>query len=491
MDLGPLDAPVNVNNSIISGNANSGDVEAQDLGVTAFSSGGYNIIGAGNATGRFGATGDRVGINPRLGTFAANGGTTQTYSLLPGSPALDRGNNAALTVDQRGLPRPVDGDGNGTAAIDIGAFEQQAAQPIDLTISQSDSPDPVNAGDPVTYTLIIANGGTATATNVPASFHLPSGMPVTYVNNTTTNSFTGTYDSGSQAVRFTGGTINASSSATLTVTVTPNGAGTLTSTGSDVVADKDDVLAESNETNNAATTITTTVNLASPGTPDLQAGSDSGPSNTDNVTSDTTPTFDISGVVNGATVELLRDGIAVASGTASGSTIALTDNVSDGTYSYSCRQTLGGTTTTSGTLSVTIDSSSPSVSAITRAGVSPTNAASVQFNVSFTEPVTGVDVTDFTLTTSGISGAAVTSVSGSGGSYTVTVNTGSGDGTIRLDVVDNDSIVDGAGNPLGGSGAGNGNYTGGETYIVDRTTPTPTATPTATATATAGLQQRQ
>jgi hypothetical protein len=67
--------------------------------------------------------------------------------------------------------------------------------------------------------------------------------------------------------------------------------------------------------------------------------------------------------------------------------------------------------------------------------------------------------------TSGISGASVNGVSDSGSIYTVTVNTGSGNGTIRLDVVDNNNtIVDLALNPLGGAGAGDGSYSSGETY---------------------------
>ncbi|MEM9155640.1 MAG: CSLREA domain-containing protein [Cyanobacteria bacterium P01_F01_bin.33] len=53
-----------------------------------------------------------------------NGGLTQTIGLQPTSPAIDAGSNPDnLTTDQRGEPRIVDGDGNGTATIDIGAFE--------------------------------------------------------------------------------------------------------------------------------------------------------------------------------------------------------------------------------------------------------------------------------------------------------------------------------------------------------------------------------
>jgi len=118
-----------------------------------------------------------------------------------------------------------------------------------------------------------------------------------------------------------------------------------------------------------------------------------------------------------------------------------------------------------------IDSTAPSVSSILRADANPTNATSVDFTITFSEPVTGVNTADFALTTTGLSGASIAGVSGSGSTYTVTVNTGSGNGTIRLDLTDNDSIVDAASNPLGGIGIGNGNFTTGESYMVDKTSP--------------------
>jgi len=115
----------------------------------------------------------------------------------------------------------------------------------------------------------------------------------------------------------------------------------------------------------------------------------------------------------------------------------------------------------------------PTVSSIVRVNATPTNAASVQYTVTFSQSVTGVDVSDFALTTTGsIAGASVTGVSGSGTTYTVTVNTGTGSGTIRLDVVDDDTITSGI--PLGGAGAGNGNFTTGEVYTIDKTAPTVT-----------------
>ncbi|MET0624586.1 MAG: Calx-beta domain-containing protein [Pyrinomonadaceae bacterium] len=112
-----------------------------------------------------------------------------------------------------------------------------------------------------------------------------------------------------------------------------------------------------------------------------------------------------------------------------------------------------------------------SVLTIARASANPTvQNTSVGYTVTFSSPVTGVDASDFQLTTAGLSGAGVTGVTGSGATYNVTVNTGvpaSAGATLRLDVVDDDTIVDAGGEPMGGAGAGNGNFTSGEVYTVN------------------------
>lgn len=62
---------------------------------------------------------------PMLGPLANNGGTTLTMALLPGSPAIDAGDNAAAPpTDQRGIPRPVG------LFSDIGAYEFTAVLQI-------------------------------------------------------------------------------------------------------------------------------------------------------------------------------------------------------------------------------------------------------------------------------------------------------------------------------------------------------------------------
>ncbi|MGC1376532.1 MAG: hypothetical protein WA821_09920 [Anaerolineales bacterium] len=110
----------------------------------------------------------------------------------------------------------------------------------------------------------------------------------------------------------------------------------------------------------------------------------------------------------------------------------------------------------------------PSVNAITRANANPTTASSVDFTVKFSEAVTGVDASDFALTTTGstLTGTSITALSGSGDTYTVSANTGSGSGALRLNLIDDDTILDADSNPLGGPGAGNGNFTTGQAYVV-------------------------
>jgi len=113
----------------------------------------------------------------------------------------------------------------------------------------------------------------------------------------------------------------------------------------------------------------------------------------------------------------------------------------------------------------------PVVKSILRLDSNPTTAEDVRFSVSFSTPVTGVDVGDFRLTIEDLNGAYIREVNGSGADYTVSVFTGLNSGTIRLDLIDDDSIKTMDGTLLGLSGTRNGNYNSGEMYTIDRIPP--------------------
>ena len=81
----------------------------------------------------------------------------------------------------------------------------------------------------------------------------------------------------------------------------------------------------------------------------------------------------------------------------------------------------------------------------------PSYATNVNFRVTFSEPVQGVNADDFLLVTSGgLTVGDPIGVSGSAGVYTVSITGISGNGTLGLNLVDNDTIHDFDGNPLTG-----------------------------------------
>ena len=119
---------------------------------------------------------------------------------------------------------------------------------------------------------------------------------------------------------------------------------------------------------------------------------------------------------------------------------------------------------------VRVDGVAPTLASISDAASTPTAATSTSFTVNFSEAVSGVDASDFTLHTGGTVSGTIAAVSGSGASYTVRVDNVGGDGTLRLDLAaTGTAIVDGAGNAIAGG------YTAGPVYTFDHTAPVVTA----------------
>jgi CSLREA domain-containing protein len=156
----------------ISANNNGNHGGGVDVNGT-FTSGGYNLLGIGDSSTGFGATGDQVGtaaapIDAKLGLLQNNGGPTNTFALLADSPALDQGKafGVEFGVDQRGgsfartIDAPTIPNANGGDGTDIGAFESTGPFP-------SPTPTPTPAASPTPIPT-----PTATPTPIPNSTEL-------------------------------------------------------------------------------------------------------------------------------------------------------------------------------------------------------------------------------------------------------------------------------------------------------------------------------
>ena len=105
---------LNYSNTIIANSASGGDCTTGALGAIGTNT--NNLVEDGSCSST--RSGD-----PALQALANNGGPTNTMALLPGSPAVDTGDDAICAVppvnnlDQRGVTRPVE------THCDIGAYE--------------------------------------------------------------------------------------------------------------------------------------------------------------------------------------------------------------------------------------------------------------------------------------------------------------------------------------------------------------------------------
>jgi hypothetical protein len=138
--VGADTGPFTLHNTIVAGNKVAGvdrDVDgpfdpsssSNLIGMTGIVSG----LTDGSAGNQVGSPGDPR--DARLAPLANHGGYTLTHALLPGSPAIDAGNNARASEetsgrDQRDELRNVDGNLDGTATVDIGAYELTHADKI-------------------------------------------------------------------------------------------------------------------------------------------------------------------------------------------------------------------------------------------------------------------------------------------------------------------------------------------------------------------------
>lgn len=132
-----------------------------------------------------GVNGNKIGVDPNLATPGDNGGVTNTFALNLGSPARDAGDNATCAAapvsnkDQRGSTRPLDGEGNGSAICDMGAFEaatvntptatRTLTRTVTPTVTRTRTSTSVPATNTHTPTSMRTNTPTATRTSTPGN----------------------------------------------------------------------------------------------------------------------------------------------------------------------------------------------------------------------------------------------------------------------------------------------------------------------------------
>ena len=117
-----------LDNSIVGGNTLSGGTTPSDLAgdssVAAASS--HNLIGPGGSGGLANGVNGNIVVTSvaalKLGPLADNGGPTQTIGLLPGSPAIDAGDNSLAGVPESNPVSVLSDPGFETPSLGAGSF---------------------------------------------------------------------------------------------------------------------------------------------------------------------------------------------------------------------------------------------------------------------------------------------------------------------------------------------------------------------------------
>jgi subtilisin-like proprotein convertase family protein len=209
------------------------------------------------------------------------------------------------------------------------------------------------------------------------------------------------------------------------------------------------------------TVISPGATVPAPPAPVLEAGSDSGVSRSDRITNVTSPTFDVTGTVTGATVELYRDGVLVGSRAGSG---PLTDAgpVPAGDHAYTAKQLdlVGNRSAAGAATTVTIVTAPPTVPglALNPADDSGVSSSDGITNVRRPRFVLAPTVAGDTYNLLGAGGAVLATATATGGSLTLQPAANLPEGPSTLQVRASDV-------------AGNVSSGGGLTVTIDTTPP--------------------
>ncbi len=376
-----------------------------------------------------------------VGTESAksNGVTTDlaapTASVTSISPTPNGGgynNTSPVTVNLSATDNPAGAGGSGVASItywvDAGSTTTVSGSTAAVAVT-GDGAHVVSyfATDNVGNASSTQTQGVTIDTAAPVAPSVPdlasasdSGSSSTdNVTSVATPTFTGTAESGAAITIFDGATQVGSGTATggnysIATSTLGSGAHSITAKATDAAGN----------TSSASSALSVTIDSTAPtapSVPDLAAGSDTGTSSTDNLTSATTPTF--TGTAEAASTVTIFDGATqVGSGTATGGNYSIvTSTLSSGAHSITAKATdaAGNTSSASSSLTVTVDTSAPVVGTTVIAKTTGYLAGSIKqlgtfyvyANVTDASGISTVTANNSTLVTSG--GTTVSLVAGS------------------------------------------------------------------------------
>jgi hypothetical protein len=327
------------------GNASSAlSVSAFTVDTVAPAAPGTPDLTAGSDTGS--SSTDNITSNTTP-AFTISCETAATVTLLSGATVLGTGTCSSSTVTITSSALTTNG------VYSIKAKQTDAAGNVSATSSAlSVTIDTANPSAPGTPDMTAGtDSGTSSTDNITSD---------------TTPDFTISCESGATVTLKEGGTtVGTGTCASSTVTITSS---SLSEASHTITATQTDAAGNTSSTSSGLSVTIDATAPATTGTPDLDAASDTGTSSTDNITNDTTPTLTAT-CENSATVQLLSGATVLASGTCSSGTVSLTSSVLtvNGVYQFKMRQTdpAGNVSTASAALSVTIDTSAPTLAEVT------------------------------------------------------------------------------------------------------------------------------
>jgi LPXTG-site transpeptidase (sortase) family protein len=390
--------------------------------VTGFDGSAVLLTGTAGATTAV-ATGSDTTYNLAVSGMTGNGTVMAAIPANAAQDAAGNGNTASTSVDNQ-----VTYDALGpTVTVEqaLGQADPTNASPINFTVIFSepvtgfDASDVNLSGTASATTAVVTGSGTtynvavsgitsdgAVIASIPFGAAQDASSNDSLASTSTDN--TVTYDTTGPLVSIGAPSVTITNSGPVSFPVAISGAASVNLTAGDITL---------NVTGTASGTVTVSDGASS------------------------TPTITVSGISGNGTL-----GISIAAGIAADSA--------------------GNSSAAAGPSSTfTVDNIAPTVVSINRADPSPTNAASVDFDVTFSESVVGLTAANFSLPAIGVTGASITSIGGSGSNYTVTVSTGAGDGTLGLNLINSTGLGDAAGNAVG-----NIPFTG-QVYTVEKLNP--------------------